>query len=78
MAEAVFEKYIDYLAVGIRNIINIFRPGAVVIAGGISEAGNALLEPLVKKVASGVPIKISRLQNDAGIIGAALLGEKNR
>lgn len=78
VADAVFEQYIEYLAVGIRNIINIFRPGAVVIAGGISEAGQALLDPLVKKVDSSVPIKISRLQNDAGIIGAALLGEKNR
>ena len=74
VAEKVFEQYIDYLAVGIRNIINIFRPGIVIIAGGISEAGDMLLKPLVEKVNSNVPIKISRLQNDAGIIGAALLG----
>ncbi len=74
VAERVFDQYIDYLAIGIRNIINIFRPGIVVIAGGISEAGNMILEPLVKKVNSSVPIRISRLQNDAGIIGAALLG----
>lgn len=76
VAEKVFDKYIGYLAIGIRNIINIFRPGTVVISGGISEAGSALLEPLTEKVNSSVPIKISRLQNDAGIIGAALLGRR--
>lgn len=76
VAEKVFDKYIGYLAVGIRNIINIFRPGTVVISGGISEAGSALLEPLAEKVKSSVPIKISRLQNDAGIIGAAYLGRR--
>ena len=59
VAEKVFDRYIGYLAVGIRNIINIFRPGIVVIAGGISEAGDMLLEPLVEKVNSNVPIKIS-------------------
>lgn len=75
VAQKVFDKYISYLSVGIKNIINIFRPGLVVIAGGISEAGDMLLEPLVKKVGSDVPVKISRLQNDAGIIGAAQLGK---
>lgn len=76
VAEKVFEKYINYLAIGVKNVINIFHPETIVIAGGISEAGSMLLEPLVKKVKSNVPIKISRLQNDAGIIGAALLGRK--
>lgn len=74
VAEKVFDTYIDYLAVGIKNIINIFRPGAVVISGGISEAGDLLLKPLVEKVGMDTPICISRLQNDAGIIGAAALG----
>ena len=73
VAKKVFDKYISYLAVGMKNIINIFRPGIIVIAGGISAAGDLLLEPLVKKVGSDTPIKISRLQNDAGIIGAANL-----
>lgn len=74
VAQRVFDVYISYLSVGIKNIINIFRPGLIVIAGGISEAGDMLLEPLVKKIGTGTQIKISRLQNDAGIIGAAQLG----
>ena len=73
VAQKVFDKYISYLAVGMKNIINIFRPGMIVIAGGISAAGDALINPLVEKVGGDTPIKISRLQNDAGIIGAANL-----
>ncbi len=76
VAKAVFDQYIDYLAVGIKNIINIFRPDTVVIAGGLSGAGDMLLAPLTKKLATDIPVKISRLGADAGIIGAALLGKE--
>lgn len=77
IADAVLDRYIGYLATGVRNIINIFRPGIVVISGGISAAGDMLSKPLIDRVKSSVPIKISHLQNDAGIIGAALLGKKD-
>lgn len=73
VARAVLDKYIGYLAVGIKNIINVFSPDAVVLSGGLSEAGKALSAPLMEKLNSNVKIKISRLGNDAGIIGAALL-----
>lgn len=75
VAKAVFDEYLDYLTVGIKNIINIFRPDTIVIAGGLSEAGDKLLVPLAEKVGTDVPLKISRLGADAGIIGAALLGK---
>ena len=73
VAQAVLDKYIGYLAVGIKNIVNVFNPDVIVISGGISEAGKALSEPLKAKLNSNVKIKISRLGNDAGIVGAALL-----
>ena len=73
VARAVLDKYIGYLAVGIKNIVNVFSPDAIVLSGGISEAGKALSVPLAERLNSNVKIKISRLGNDAGIIGAALL-----
>ncbi len=73
VANAVLDKYIGYLAVGIKNIINVFSPDSVVLSGGLSEAGEALSKPLLEKLGSDVKIKISQLGNDAGIIGAALL-----
>ena len=79
----VYDKYIYYLAIGIVAIINAFDPEVIVLGGGVSKAGDFLLEPLRKKVAEYVfykdlpyaEIKIATLGNDAGIIGAAMLGK---
>lgn len=75
VAKKVFDKYLTYLATGINSVANIFRPETIVLAGGITAQGDALLSPLQKKLAPGINIKISKLQNDAGIIGAALLAK---
>jgi len=81
--EAVVEQYLDYLADGISGFVNIFRPQAVVIGGGVSNQGDSLLMPLEKKVAAlcyasgDIPTpRVIRafLGNDAGIIGAGMLG----
>lgn len=72
-AESVFEKYTDYLAAGIKSLINIFSPDIVVLSGGITLQGDVILKPIAEKVNSSVPIKISALQSDAGIVGAAML-----
>lgn len=82
-AKAVVEKFTDYLAIGIANIINIFQPDVFVLGGGLSNEGDNLIKPLSDKVFSQtytnpsiVPmcdIVKAKLGNDAGIIGAALL-----
>ncbi len=81
--QEVVDMYIEYLACGITNIINIFQPEILSIGGGISNERDNLLIPLLKLVrkdeygsATDRPrteIKIAELGNDAGIIGAALL-----
>ena len=73
IAKTVFERYIRYLAVGIRNIINIFSPDAVVLAGGITKQGDKLLKPLLKELPEGARVEISALQEEAGALGAAML-----
>ena len=79
----LLDAYTNYLAEGITNIINIFQPAVLCIGGGISRAGDALLLPLRKKVADRIysknakrntQIVLAKLDNDAGILGAALLG----
>ncbi len=77
----VVEKYHTYLAEGIVNIINIFDPEVLILGGGISARGEKLVQALVQKVKERVygsdlkiEIKIATLGNDAGIIGAGLLG----
>jgi len=82
-AAGVVDEYLDYLAAGIGNIINIFQPEVIVLGGGISKQGERLLRPLAAKVAreaygqEGIPVaklKLAVLGNEAGIVGAALLG----
>ena len=40
----------QYLGVGLANLLNIFNPELVVIMGGVTQAGDALFEPLRREV----------------------------
>ncbi len=80
---AVVEAYASYLACGIVSMINIFQPEVFCIGGGISNEGPYLLDTLVEKVKKEVYtrgdrqtlLRFAALKNDAGIVGAALLGK---
>lgn len=83
MGALMVETYIDYLACGISNIINIFQPEILCIGGGICNERDYLLKPLMEKVLheqytrdskAQSKVVIAELGNDAGIIGAACLG----
>lgn len=81
----VVDEYIYYLAVGIANMVNIFQPNVLCIGGGVCGEGDYLLKPLTEIARSQeyghatrtqfTEIKIAELGNDAGIIGAGLLGQ---
>lgn len=80
-AKEVVDKYIEYVAVGITNIVNTFQPEVVCIGGGISNEGDNLLNPIREYVERDRYTKYAKKQtkickavlgNDAGIIGAAL------
>jgi glucokinase len=82
-AAEVVEKYIGYAASGVANLVTLFRPELIIIGGGMSAEGDFLLKPLAALAGEriyapdllGMPRIIqARLGNDAGIIGAALLG----
>ncbi|WP_297030555.1 ROK family protein [uncultured Eubacterium sp.] len=80
----VVDAYVKYVACGLINLVNIFQPETICIGGGICNEGETLLRPLRRyidserySVYSKIQSKIvkAELGNDAGIIGAALLGE---
>lgn len=82
VAQKVVEKYVDYLSYALSTFIAIFRPEAIILGGGIANAGKALCDPLKKRLRIntfaaneiGVPdIMTAASGNDAGIIGAAML-----
>ncbi len=83
-AEKVLNQYLYYLSVGIINIINVFQPDMICIGGGISKAGDLILDELEKRVCvedyartsnKRTKIVMAELENDAGIIGAGLLAK---
>lgn len=73
-AKAVLDTYAGYLAAGIDGIANIFDPDMVVLSGGITNAGEVLLDAVKAKLNTEVDVVISELKGDAGTVGAALLG----
>ena len=82
MINEMIKEYVDYLSVGISNIINIFEPEAICIGGSFSEYEKIFYEPLKQALLQGnllfnhrhdIIIKLAKLKNDAGIIGATLI-----
>lgn len=86
-ASSVVDTYIDYLGIGIANFINIFQPEVLCIGGGICKEGDTLIKPLTEKVLpqtyarkeeNRTKIMVAKLGNDAGVIGAAMLGQERK
>ena len=78
----MIKEYIEYLSIGISNIINIFEPDAICIGGSFAEYENIFKVSLEKALLEGnllfnnrneIIIKHAKLKNDAGIIGATLI-----
>lgn len=75
----VLEEVGTNLGLGVANIVSLLNPEVVVLGGGLAGIGNLLLAPLRKAVRQwGQPlarrqvrIVISRLGDEAGILGAA-------
>lgn len=83
VAKEIVERYRIYVAIGLVNLVNIFQPEAIVIGGGICARGDSLTDPIVDILNTRVyggklktKIVIATLGNDAGIVGAAMLGKK--
>jgi glucokinase len=69
-----------WLGEGIADIADVLDPAVVVVGGGVSEAGDLLLEPARQAFAASLSagthrphlmIRAAELGNDAGLIGAA-------
>jgi glucokinase len=82
VARAAFATVGEWLGVGVANLVAAFDPDVVVIGGGVSAAGDKLLDParsalqrtLVGAAHRVVPdLVAAQLGPQAGMIGAALL-----
>lgn len=77
----LIEEYIQYLSIGISNLINIFEPEAIGIGGSFVYYEEIFLKTLKKTLLEKnllfnerkeIVIQTAILDNDAGIIGATL------
>ena len=78
-ANEVMRETAKFLGAGVANVINIFNPDMVVIAGGVTKAGDHLFVPLraevrrraFKSALDACEITAAQLPGTAGVIGAA-------
>lgn len=73
-------NYLDKMAVGVSNIINIFEPQAICFGGSFSYYADIFLKILDKKIEplkfnkdTKVKLLPAKLKNDAGIIGSTII-----
>ncbi len=79
LALRVRDRMVEALGIAIAGFIHIFNPEIVILGGGVSRAGDIILEPLKRVVKSRVmpsfegtyEIVISKLLDDSGVLGAA-------
>ncbi len=73
-----WEEFCYYLALGCVNIIRMLDPDRIVLAGGITKAGDTLYQPLMEQfraldwslLETKTDIAIAQLGSDAGAVGA--------
>ena len=79
----VFQETGEYLGYGLKNIMNLFNPERIIIGGGVSKAGDRILNG-AKEIVSNHALKVSQtacdivigeLSDFAGVIGAAAYGK---
>ena len=83
VAKEIIHRYQTYVAIGLVNLVNIFQPEAIIIGGGICAQGSKLVDPIIEILNTRIyggklrtKIAIATLGNDAGVVGAAMLGKK--
>ena len=78
----LFDRYVYHLCLGLRSLISLYDPEVIVLGGGVSHAGEFLLNAVRARLPEMVfykdmpfaRVELAKLTNDAGIIGAAMLG----
>ena len=77
----IVDNFCDNLAYGIGILLNIVNPEIIILAGGVSRAGNIIVEGIkahlhkyaLEMTSESLKFTFSELGDDAGIKGAAAL-----
>jgi glucokinase len=85
LVEKVVEEAAEYIGIGIANIINVINPEVIVLGGGVIDALEDEMMAIIIETAhdyalpgtdKGVEILASKLGDDAGIMGGAVLARR--
>jgi len=83
--ERVVEQAAEYTGIAVGNLMNLFNAEVIVLGGGMIEQLEEEMLPIIERVAKkhampgsaeGVAIKATRLGDDAGITGGAVLARR--
>lgn len=76
VAGPIWDEALDALALGISHIAAILAPPVVVLGGGLSTAGSALIDPLNERLDSLIRVtrrprlELARFVGDSGLVGS--------
>jgi glucokinase len=85
LVERVVEEAAEYIGIGIANLVNLFSPEVVVLGGGVIDALEDEMMAIIVETAhdyslsgtdKGLEIVASKLGDDAGIVGGAVLARR--
>jgi glucokinase len=83
--EKIVEEAAEYTGIAVANLINLFNPEVVVLGGGLIEALQDEMMAIIVETAKdyalngtikGIDIIASKLGDDAGIVGAAVMARQ--
>lgn len=83
VARETLDETAAYLGIGLAGVVNLLNPETVVIGGGVADGGGGFVEAVAKEIkerafvsaVQDLRVVKATLGNDAGFIGAGLLGE---
>jgi glucokinase len=78
-AQRIIAEAMDYLGIGMANLVNLFNPQIIIIGGGLANIGDALFEPVRRVItqrafraaAETVRVVPAELGSNVGVLGAA-------
>ena len=80
LARDIMARAAGYLGLGVANLVHLFNPSAVILGGGVTNAGDLLFKPVRATVQvrcmpafRDVRITPAQLGDDVGLLGAAAL-----
>ncbi|RLC75430.1 MAG: ROK family protein [Chloroflexi bacterium] len=83
VANEILTKAMDYLGIGMANLVNLFNPQLIVIGGGLTNIGERLFGPVrqaieqhaLRAAAQAVRVAPADLGDNVGVLGAAAVAQ---